>query len=77
MPFNDAKKNISAALLLLSAGLLLLSCGAGWRHVFAPLLHLPAAQNDFLHGFSIGLGLALEAAALVMLVRINARRLNP
>jgi uncharacterized protein YjeT (DUF2065 family) len=71
---NDSKKSLSAALLLLSVGLLLLSCGVAWQRVFAPLLHLPTAQNDFFHGFSMGLGLVLEIAALVMLVRISANR---
>ena len=74
MLFNDSKKCLSAALLLLSVGLLLVSCSVAWQHVFAPLFHLSTAQNDFFHGFSIGLGLALEVAALVMLVRIVVNR---
>ena len=74
MLLNDSKKSVSAALLLLSGGLFLLSCGAAWQHALAPLLHFSAAQSDFFHGFSIGLGLSLEIAALVMLVRITVSR---
>jgi len=77
MLFNhslDSKKSLSAALVLLSVGLLLLSCGIAWQHAFAPLLHLGAQQNDFFHGFGIGLGLALETAAVVILVRISVNR---
>ncbi len=74
MLLNDSKKSVSAALLLLSVGLLLLSCGVAWQHALAPLLHLSAAQNDFFHGFGIGLGLTLEIAALVMLVRLSVNR---
>jgi len=74
MLLNDSKKSVSAALLLLSVGLLLLSCGVAWQHAFAPLLHLSAAQDDFIHGFSMGLGLTLEIAAVVMLVRISVNR---
>jgi hypothetical protein len=74
MLLNDSKRSVSAALLLLSGGLLLISCGVAWQHTLAPLLHLSAAQSDFFHGFGIGLGLALEIAALVMLVRISAAR---
>ena len=76
MLFNrslDSKKSLSAALVLLSVGLLLLSCGIAWQHAFAPLFHLSAAYNDFFHGFGIGLGLALESAAVVMLVRISVK----
>lgn len=74
MLFDDSKKSVSAALLLLSAGLLLLSFGVAWQHAFAPLLHLSVAQNDFFHGFGMGLGLALEITAVVMLVRISVNR---
>lgn len=72
----DSQKSLPAALLLLSVGLLVLSCGIAWQHAFAPLLHLRAAHDDFFHGFCIGLGLALETGALVMLVRISFSRLK-
>ena len=74
--FHDSKKTQSTALLTLVIGLLVVSCGATWQRTVAPLLHLSAVQNDFFHGFSIGLGLALEVAALVVLVRIGAARSN-
>jgi len=70
----DAKKSLPAALLLLSAGLLVLMCGITWQHAFAPLLHLSAGYDDLLHGFCVGLGLTFEVVAVVMLVRINAAR---
>jgi FtsH-binding integral membrane protein len=70
----NSRKRLSAALLLLSVGLLVLSCGVAWQHAFAPLLHLSAARDDFFHGFSMGLGLTLEIAALVMLVHISVNR---
>ena len=72
--FHDSKKTQSTALLTLVIGLLVVSCGATWQRAFAPLLHLSAAQNDFFHGFAIGLGLALEVAALVVLVRSGTAR---
>jgi hypothetical protein len=72
----DSKKSLPVALLSLSAGLLVLSCGIAWQHVFAPILRLSAQENDFFHGFCIGLGLTLEAGALVMLVSISRHRLN-
>ncbi len=74
MLLNDPKKSLSFAVLLLSLGLLLLSCGVAWQHAFAPLFHLSPTPSDFFHGFSIGLGLALEVIALVMLVRISVNR---
>jgi len=74
MLFNDSKKSIPAAMALLSAGLLLVSCGILWQRVFAPLLPLWTGPNDFFYGFSIGLGLTLEVVAAVLLVRINAER---
>jgi hypothetical protein len=72
----DSSKNLPAALFLLSAGLLVFSCGIAWQHALAPLFHLSAGPNDFFHGFCIGLGLTLEVIALVMLVRISRNRLK-
>jgi F0F1-type ATP synthase membrane subunit c/vacuolar-type H+-ATPase subunit K len=72
----DSKKSLPAALLLLSVGLLLLSCGIAWQHTFSPLLHLAARQDDFFHGFCMGLALTLEAGALVLLLRIGRSRLK-
>jgi uncharacterized protein YjeT (DUF2065 family) len=69
---HDSKKTQSTALLTVVVGLLIVSCGATWQRAFAPLLHLSTSQNDFFHGFCIGLGLTLEVAALVVLVRIGA-----
>jgi ascorbate-specific PTS system EIIC-type component UlaA len=74
--FHDSKKTQSTALLTLVIGLLVVSCGATWQRAFAPILHLSASQNDFFYGFSIGLGLALEVAALVVLVRSGAAHSN-
>jgi hypothetical protein len=65
----DSMKNRSAALRMLVAGLLLVSCGIAWQHVFAPLLHLSADQDDFFHGLCIGLGIGLEIMAIVVLTR--------
>jgi len=59
----DSKMILPVALILLSVGLLLLSCGYAW-------------QNDFFHGFCISLGLALGTGALVMLICFNIRRLG-
>jgi hypothetical protein len=70
----DSRKCRTTALLLLSVGLLLLSCGIAWQHAFAHLLHLQTAHDDFYHGFCIGLGLAMETGALVMLVRSGMKR---
>ena len=64
---TESKKSLPAALLMLSVGLLSLSGGVAWQHTFGPMLHLSPDQNDFFHGFCIGLGLALEAAALFLL----------
>jgi hypothetical protein len=72
----NSTKSLPAALLLLSAGLLALPCGIAWQHAFAPLFHLSSGPNDFVRGFCIGLGLALEIIALVMLARTSARRLK-
>ena len=72
----DSKKSLPVDLLLLSVGLLVLSCDIAWQHVLAPLLHLRTAHDDFFQGFCIGLGLALEAVALVILVRIRLSRLK-
>jgi len=71
---NNPKKSLASALLMLSMGLLVLSCGTAWQHVIGPLLHVPAAGGDFIHGFSTGLGLTLEIGALVMLMRISYSR---
>lgn len=70
----NSKKNLPSALFLLSAGLLVSTCGVAWQHAFAPLFHFSAGPNDFVRGFCIGLGLTLEIIAVVMLARINARR---
>ena len=70
-------KNRPAALILLSIGLLVLSCGVAWQHAFAPFFHLSAGPNDFIHGFCMGLGLTLEVIALVMLARISRDRSQP
>jgi hypothetical protein len=69
-----SKKSLPFALLMLSVGLVVLCCGIEWQHVFAPLLHLPAQHDDFFSGFCMGLGLALETGALVMLVRTSFNR---
>jgi hypothetical protein len=74
MLLNHSRRSVSAALLLLSLGLLLVCLGAVWQHAPGPLLHPAAAQNDFLHGFSIGLGLAMEVVSVVILARICAVR---
>ena len=66
MLLNDPKKSLSFAVLLLSVGLLLLSCGVAWQHVFAPLLHLSTTQSDFFHGFSIGLAENLGMKTMVL-----------
>ena len=71
---TKSKKSLPAALLLLSVGLLLLSCGIAWQHTFGPILHFSPDQSDFFHGFCIGLGLALEIAALFLLGLIIAIR---
>ena len=71
---TESKKSLPLALLMLSVGLFSLSCGVAWQHVFAPLLHFSPDRNDFLHGFCIGMGLALDIAALVLLVVIIAIR---
>jgi hypothetical protein len=73
---HDPKKSLSVALLTLVIGLLIVSCGATWQRAFAPILHLSMAQNDFFHGFCVSLGLTLEVAALVVLVRIGVARKN-
>jgi hypothetical protein len=72
----NSKKSLPAALLLLSAGLLVLSCGVAWQHAFVPLFHLSTNADDFFHGFCYGLGLTLEIIALVILGRINSNRLK-
>ena len=71
---NDPKKCAASALLMLSAGLVVLSCGILWQSTLAPVLHLHGVDGDFIHGFSIGLGLTLEICAVVILVRIGYRR---
>jgi len=68
---NDPKKAVKFALLMLSLGLLVLSCGTAWRGALAPLPHLQGVDGDFIHGFSIGLGLTLEICAVVILARIR------
>lgn len=73
---NDPKKSLSTALLTLVIGLLIVTCGATWQRVFAPILHLSTTQNDFVHGFCLGLGLTLEVVAIVVLARIGAARQN-
>jgi len=67
-------KSRSASMRTLAVGLLLVSCGVAWQHVFAPLFHLSAAQNDFFNGLCIGLGVTLEIIATVALVRIRANQ---
>ena len=70
----NSKKSRRSAQVLLSAGLLIVSCGIGWQHAFAPLFHLSAGPNDFVQGFYYGLGLTLEIVAVAMLARASARR---
>ena len=70
----DSKKGLPAAIALLTVGLLLVTCGMVWQHAIAPVFHLSNGRKDFLHGFSIGLGLTLEVLVVVMLVRMNAER---
>jgi hypothetical protein len=72
----DSSRSLPKALFLLAFGLLLLMYAINWQHTLSPLLHLPIAHEDFIQGFCIGLGLALEAGALVMLVRIRLNRLK-
>jgi hypothetical protein len=72
----NSKNGLPAALLLLSAGLLVLSCGIAWQNAFTPHVHLSTNANDFFQGFCVGLGLTLEIIALVMLGRISASRLK-
>ncbi len=72
----DLMKSRSAASRTLAAGLLLVSCGVGWQHVFAPLLHLSAAQDDFFRGLCLGLGVTLEIVAIVALARIRVNHLS-
>ena len=72
----DSNRSLPKALFLLTFGLLLLTCANNWQHTYSPLLHLATAHEDFIQGFCIGLGLALEAVALVMLVRIRLSRLK-
>lgn len=67
-------KSRSAAMRTLAIGLLLVSFGVAWPHVFAPLFHSSASQNDFFSGICIGLGVTLEIAATVALVRIRANQ---
>ena len=74
--FNDPKKTLPAALLTMVVGLLMVTCGATWQRALGPALHLSVAQNDFFHGFCIGLGLSLEVAAVVVLARLAAVRQN-
>jgi len=71
-PSLDPKKALPAGLALLIAGMLLTICGIVWQRSFSPLFHLASGPNDFLHGFSLGLGLTLEAIAVVLLVRVRA-----
>jgi F0F1-type ATP synthase membrane subunit c/vacuolar-type H+-ATPase subunit K len=68
----DLNKSRPAAMRMLAIGLLLVSCGIAWQHVFAPLLHLSADQDDFFRGLCMGLGITLEIMALVVLARIRA-----
>jgi hypothetical protein len=63
-----SKKTLPAALLLLTTGLLLLSCATGWQHTISPMLRLAPSQDDFTHGFCIGLAISFEAVALVLLL---------
>jgi len=70
----NSKKSLPSALFLLSAGLLVVSCGIVWQPAFAPLFHLSTGPSDFVHGFCFGLGLTLEIAAVAMLARIRAAR---
>jgi uncharacterized protein YjeT (DUF2065 family) len=72
----DPKKTKPVALCLLVVGLLMVCCGTAWQHVFASLFHLSVNQGDFLHGFSIGLGLTLEIIALAQLAALNRRRID-
>ena len=68
----NPKKARPAALLVMCAGLLLVTCVAPCEHqLLTPLLHLSAGQQDFVHGFSIGLGLSMEIAAVVVLARLH------
>ena len=71
MLFNSlaqSKKTLPAALLLLTTGLLLLSCATGWQHAIAPMLRLAPSQDDFAHGFCIGVAISFEAIAVVLLL---------
>lgn len=69
---QDPRKRVAAASLLLSVGLLVLSCAIAWQRALAPLVHPGAALDDFFHGFLIGLGLTFEICAVVLLARIGA-----
>jgi hypothetical protein len=72
----DPRKTRSVVLCQLVVGLLLVCCGTTWQYVFHLSRHLSIDQEDFLHGFTIGLGLTLEIVALVCLVALNRRRID-
>ncbi len=70
---QDPKRALSKARFLLPLGLLLVSCGIAWPHVFTPLLHLPPGTNDSIQGFCIGLGITLEIGSVALARKIANR----
>jgi hypothetical protein len=73
---QDAKRTKSVGLALLVIGLLTVAAGTSAKQASAALLHLTPQLNDFAHGFCIGLGIALEIGALVVLARCMGSRVS-
>jgi hypothetical protein len=71
--YNDPKKTLFRARLLLPIGLLVVSCGIAWPHVFAPFLHLTPGMNDSIQGFCFGLGITLEIGSAVLVRKLGNR----
>jgi hypothetical protein len=72
---NSPEKLAPVAMLLLTAGLLILATGISWP-IFSFQTRLGTNLDDFLHGFTIGIAIALEIGAVVLAIAMAVFRAN-
>jgi hypothetical protein len=68
------QKIVPLAMMLVIVGLAMPAVGGVWLRLASPAPHFGVASTDFLRGFFIGIGIALEVFGVVLLAAATRAR---
>jgi hypothetical protein len=71
------EKMVAVAMALITLGLAFIIFGISWPRHPLPAAYPGTDWNDFLHGFMVGIGIALEVGGVVIVLAAAAAKRAP